>query len=136
MPYSAEYIDFGSHLSLGRPEEETRLCWQEALHDYSCHCVEIVMTLDENGWVVHQVREGLEVHQAVSSAVVSCQSAAFQTQCKKNSHLLQHHQSYRRQISGCWHVDWKEVGRHHLQGAVELVMVMFGVTSRGDSTAC
>ena len=73
MPYSAEDIDFGSHLFLGRSEEETRLCWQQALHDYSCHCVEIVMTLDENDWVVHQAREDREVHQAVSSAVVSRQ---------------------------------------------------------------
>lgn len=28
------------------------------------------MTLYGNGWVVHQAREDLEVHQAVSSAVV------------------------------------------------------------------
>ena len=31
------------------------------------------MTLDENDWVVHQAREDLEVHQVVSSAVVSRQ---------------------------------------------------------------
>ena len=31
------------------------------------------MILDENDWVVHQAREDLEVHQAVSSAGVSRQ---------------------------------------------------------------
>ena len=93
MPYFVEEIDFGSHLSLGLLEVETRLYRQELWHGYSCHCVEIGMTLDENDWVVSQTREDLGVRQAVSFAVVSRQRATLKTRCNKISHLIQHHQS-------------------------------------------
>ena len=68
-----ENIGLESHPFLDRLGKDIRLFRQEALHGYSCHCVEIAMILDGNGWAVDQAQGDLEVHQTVSSAVISRQ---------------------------------------------------------------